>query len=128
MVVKAGLMEDERTMSGLLPVARMARPRRGRRNRPSITAIASTAMTITNSLYWLPRIPPLSISLALVNTVSVLFMFSIEEPPITPIFTEYSAVLTIMPESRLFTPILVCKMAVIKPDATPESIAAGMER
>ena len=85
-------------------------------------------MTITNSLYWLSRIPPLSISLALVNTVSGLFMFSMEEPPITPILTEYSAVFTIMPERRLFTPILVCKMAVIKPDATPESIAAGMER
>ena len=85
-------------------------------------------MAMTRSLYWPPSAPPFSISLALVNTVSVLFMFSIEEPPITPILTEYSAVLTIMPESRLFTPILVCKMAVIKPDATPESMAAGMER
>ena len=33
-----------------------------------------------------------------------------------------------MPASRLFTPMRVCKKAVTKPEITPASIAAGMDR
>ena len=44
MVVKAGLMDEERTMSGLSPVARMARPRRVRRNRLRNSTASTTAM------------------------------------------------------------------------------------
>ena len=62
------------------------------------------------------------------NTVSALFMFSMLDPPIMAMFTEYSPVFTIMPASRLFTPILVCRMAVMKPEATPASMAAGMDK
>ena len=33
-----------------------------------------------------------------------------------------------MPESRLLTPIFVCKTAVTKPESMPQSMAAGIER
>ena len=88
MVVKVGLIEEERTMSGLSPVARMARPRRVRRNRVKNTTTAATAMTATSSLYCSERTVPCSRVRALVNTVSVLFMFSREEPPMTAILME----------------------------------------
>ena len=71
MVVNAGLMEEERTMSGLLPVARMARPSRVLRNtvRKAVTRI--TAMAATTSLYWSSRKVPFSRSRMRVNTVVV---------------------------------------------------------
>ena len=62
-----------------------------------------------------------------VNTVSVLFMFSSDEPPMIHMFTEYSPVFTMMPASRLFTPIRVCSVAVTRPDSMPAPIAAGMD-
>ena len=55
-------------------------------------------------------------------------MFSRDEPPITAMLMEYSPVLTIMPESRLSTPILVWSRAVRKPEHTPAAMAAAMDR
>ena len=107
MVVKAGLMEEERTMSGLSPVARIARPSLVRRNSARNATTNATAITATKSLYCSARNVPSSRALALVNTVSVLFMFSREDPPITAMLMEYSPVLTMMPESRLSMPIFV---------------------
>ena len=106
-VVKAGLIEEERTMSGLLPVARMARPSRVPKNRVKNAATSTTAMSATASTDCPASGVPASRAFILVNTVSVLFMFSREEPPMTAMLTEYSAVLTIMPASRLSTPMRV---------------------
>ena len=64
----------------------------------------------------------------MVNTVSALFMLSTDAPPITAMLTEYSAVLTMMPASRLLTPIFVCNSAVRKPESNPAAIAAGRDR
>ena len=51
----------------------------------------------------------------MVNTVVVRFILMREEPPMTAIFTEYKAVFTMIPASRLSTPSFVCKMAVTNP-------------
>ena len=110
------------------PVARMARPSRVLRKSPSSTAIMITAAAATASLYCSLIFIFASAYLTIVNTVPALFMFSMLDPPIMAMFTEYSPVFTIMPASRLFTPILVCSMAVMKPEATPASMAAGMDK
>ena len=78
-------------------------------------------------VYQASRGVPLSRLLSTVNTVSVLFMFRSDEPCITAMFTEYSPVFTMMPASRLFTPIRVCRSAVTNPDSTPAPIAAGSD-
>ena len=49
-VVNAGFTDEERTMSGLLPVARIARPRRVRRKSVMNTSARSTAAPETMSL------------------------------------------------------------------------------
>ena len=126
-VVKAGLMEEERTMSGLLPVARMARPSRVRRNTVRKPTTSATARNATSSSYRPARGVPASRALALEKMVSVLFIFNKEAPPMTAMFTEYRPVLTMMPASRLSTPIFVWSMEVTKPDTAPASMAAGMD-
>ena len=88
MVVKAGLMEEERTMSGLLPVARMARPSRVRRNRDRNRITSATAIRATRVLYCPDRAVPARKSLVLVKTVSVLFMFRMEALPMTAMLME----------------------------------------
>ena len=55
-------------------------------------------------------------------------MFITEALPITAMFTEYRAVLTMMPASRLLTPMRVCSTAVIRPESMPASMAAGSDR
>ena len=87
-VVKEGLIDDERTMSGLLPVARMARPRRVLRKKPRKTHTSRTAMAETTSLYSPERAEPASRSFMSEKTLCVLFMLSTDEPPITAMFTE----------------------------------------
>ncbi len=59
--------------------------------------------------------------------MSVLFILIRDEPPITAIFTEYSPVLTIMPERRLSIPMRVCSRAVTNPEHIPASMAAGRD-
>ena len=59
--------------------------------------------------------------------VVVLFMARVALLPVSAMFTEYRAVFTTMPASRLCTPILVCRVAVTKPEIIPASIAAGSE-
>ena len=88
MVVKAGLIDEERTMSGLLPVARMARPRRVRRKSERKTITSTTAAKATRSLYCPDRAVPFRRAFALVKTVSVLFMFRREELPMTAMLME----------------------------------------
>ena len=87
-VVKAGLMEEERTISGLLPVARIARPSLVRRKMDRKTIVTATAMSATRSLYCPERGVPFRSAFALVKTVSVLFMLSREEFPITAMLME----------------------------------------
>ena len=87
-VVTIGLMEDERTMSGLLPVARMARPSRVLRNSPSSTAASAAASSATISLYCPASALSPSSARIFVKTVCVLFMFRTEAPPITAMLTE----------------------------------------
>ena len=87
-VVKAGLMDEERTMSGLLPVARMARPSRVRRKSERKTITRTTAMSATRSLYCPERGVSFRKALALVKTVSVLFMLRREELPMTAMLME----------------------------------------
>ena len=87
-VVNAGLMEDERTISGLLPVARMARPSRVFRKKPRKTHTSTTAMTATASLYSPEREEPASRSFMSEKTLGVLFILRTDEPPMTAIFTE----------------------------------------
>ena len=88
MVVTAGLIEEERTISGLSPVARMARPSLVRRNIPSSTAASSTATAATISRYCPASAVCSNSARILVKTVSVLFMFSTEAFPITAMLTE----------------------------------------
>ena len=75
-------------MSGLSPVARMARPSRVRRNSAKNATTSVTATRATTSLYCSARNVSFSSALALVNTVSVLFMFSREEPFMTAMLME----------------------------------------
>ena len=127
-VVNAGLTDEERTISGLSPVALIASPRRVFRKSPSSTATAATAIRATKSLDCLATGVPLTSAAILVNTVSVLFILSIDEPLMTAIFIEYSPVLTIIPANRLLMPILVWSIAVTKPEAIPAAIAANIDR
>ena len=88
MVVLTGLMDEERTISGLLPVARIARPRRVRRKSPKTTATSTTAMMITTSLYC-PAIGVFSSTeRILVKTVSELLRFRSDAPFMMPMLTE----------------------------------------
>ena len=91
------------------------------------TTTSTTAMSSTIRLDWALRGVFASAPLAKVNTVSVLFMFSCARLPVIAMFTEYSAVLTTMPASRLCTPMRVCSRAVTKPEIMPASMAAGRE-
>ena len=124
-VVKTGLIDDERTISGLLPVARIASPsfvlRKSARRTPTII----TASNATISLYCSMNGVFLSKSSALVKTVSVLLRLRIDELPMTAMLIEYSAVLTMIPASRLLTPIFVCRTAVMSPESIPAAMAAA---
>ena len=84
---------------------------------------SATATSATTVLY-----APTPASLSAVNTVSVLFMLSSDEPPMTAMLMEYSPVLTMMPLSRLSMPIFVCNRAVTKPESTPAHMAAGSDK
>ena len=82
------MMEEERPMSGLSPVARMASPSRVFKKIPSSTAMRITAIPATTSFCCPPKNVPLKRSFAFVKTVSVLFMLRMEELPMTAMFTE----------------------------------------
>ena len=71
---------------------------------------------------------PLRASDIMVKTVVFLLRFSRLALPMTPMFTEYRPVLTMMPASRLSTPILVWRKAVTRPLSMPAHMAAGMLR
>ena len=87
-VVKAVLMEEERTMPGLSPVARMARPSRVPRKRESSAPITPAAKRAVRSLYWPARgVSPKS-PRRRVKTVSVLLRLTEEAPPMMAMFTE----------------------------------------
>ena len=105
----------------------MARPSRVRRNRHKNSTTSATAISITNRVDWPAKGVFFSKPLAMVNTVVVLFMLRVALLPLSAMFTEYSAVLTTMPASRLCTPMRICSVAVTKPDTMPASIAAGMD-
>ena len=127
-VVKTGFTEEERTMSGLSPVARIASPSFVLRNSESMSTASATAMRATMSTLCFSSGEPLRASRIFTNIVGVRFMFRIAELPIIARFIEYSPVLTIIPARRLFMPIRVCRNAVIKPESIPASIAAGILR
>lgn len=88
MVVLTGLMDEERTMSGLLPVARIARPRRVRRKSPKTTATSTTVMMMTISLYCPASGVFSSTERILVKTVSELLRFRSDAPFMMPMLTE----------------------------------------
>ena len=127
-MVKAGLMEEARTMSALSPVARMDRPSRVRKNRAVSTATtARMADSTIRVLHPVQNSFPLS-PLVRDRRVSVPKMDRLEDQPITARLTVYSPVLTIIPARMLSTPSLVWRKAVTKPDSTPASMAAGRAR
>ena len=99
-------------MSELFPVALIARPslvfRKNTRN--TITRITAMAAIKISSL---PFKKFASASFIMVNTGCPVHTDQ-DEPPMTAIFTEYNAVFTIIPASRLSTPSFVCRIAVTK--------------
>ena len=127
-VVNTGLIEDDFTISELFPVALIARPslvfRKNTRN--MITRITAIAAIIISSLPFSGV--PESASFIIVNTVVVRFILIKDEPPMTAMFTEYNAVFTMIPASRLSTPSFVCRIAVTNPDIIPAAIAATIDR
>ena len=107
MVVITGLIDEERTISGLFPVALIASPILVFKKKYRKAATAMTAVVAMISLL-IEDCPILSVTdCNLEKTVEVLFMLSSELPPIIPMFTEYSAVFIIIPARRLSTPIFV---------------------
>ena len=126
-VVKVGSMEEERTMSALLPVARMESPSRVLRNTTKKPQMMSTKTRAVMSLYWPSRCSGSSRERMPVNTVSTLFRFTRELPPMTAMLMEYSPVFTAMPASSELTPMRVCKKAVTNPEHMPAKMAAGRE-
>ena len=64
----------------------------------------------------------------MVNSVVVLSMGTLEEKPITARLMVYSPVLVMMPARMEGTPIRVCKKAVTKPAAAPDTMAANRPR
>ena len=116
-VVIAGLMDDERTMSGLLPVARIASPIRVRRNSVKNRTISAAAARAVRSLYCPASGVPASADFIRENTVCVLLRLSSDAPPIMAMLIEYSAVFTMMPANRLLMPMRVCKTETISPDS-----------
>ena len=88
MVVKTGLIDEERTISGLLPVARMARPSFVFKNRPRRTATRITAMAATTSLNCPAKAVPANRSFIFVKTVTVLFILRTEELPMMAMLIE----------------------------------------
>ena len=126
-IIRAGLMEEDFTMSGLLPVARMDRPRRVLRNSSSSTTTTATKASATMSLRTLYSGVLSSRFCSMVNTVVVSFRLRVDLP-MTRILMVYRPVFTMMPASRLSTPSFVCKMAVMKPERMPAPMAAKMAR
>ena len=106
-------MDDERTMSGLLPVARIASPIRVRRNSVKNRTISAAAARAVRSLYCPASGVPASADFIRENTVCVLLRLSSDAPPIMAMLMEYSAVFTMMPANRLLMPMRVCKTASI---------------
>lgn len=111
-------------MSGLLPVARMARPMRVRRNSVKSNTISTTAASTVSSLYCPASGVPASAVFMSENTVCVLLRLRSDAPSIMAMLMEYSAVLTMIPASRLLTPMRVCKTDTTSPDTSPAPIAA----
>ena len=127
-MVKAGLMEEARTMSALSPVARMDRPSRVRKKSATSTAAAAKmAASTTRVLHPVQSSFPLR-PLARDRRVSLPKMDRLEDQPITARLTVYSPVLTMMPARMLSTPSLVWRKAVTNPDRAPASMAAGRAR
>ena len=87
-VVTVGFIDEERTMSGLLPVARIASPRRVFRKNARNSPTSSTAAAAIISLYVSANAVSFNASRKAVKTVSVLFILRSEELPITAILTE----------------------------------------
>ena len=87
-VVNTGLIEDERTISGLLPVALMASPSLVFKNKVIMATATATTTSTTKRTFCPAKTVPVSISSAIVNIVSVLFILRSEDPPIIAIFTE----------------------------------------
>ncbi len=77
-VVRAGSMEEDATISRLSPVARMDSPSRVRRKRASRTAATTATIPASSSLPMGPRAAS-----AAVKTFCSLSMFRLERPPIT---------------------------------------------
>ena len=127
-VVNTGLMEDDFTISALFPVARIARPSRVFRKTTRNAITAATAISATRMSALPFKGVSARASFIMENTVSVRFILIREEPPITAMLMEYSPVFTIIPASRLSTPIFVCKNPVTKPEQIPASIAAIMDK
>ena len=106
-MVNAGFIDDDLTISGLLPVALIARPSLVLKNSTRNISTRITATSTTARVYMLLNGVSISTSFILVNTVSVLLRLSSDELPITAILMEYNPVFTIIPASRLSIPILV---------------------
>ena len=62
----------------------------------------------------------------MLNRVTVFSMVTLEEKPMTARFTVYSPVLVIIPARMEGIFSFVCRAAVTKPAAAPQSMAAGM--
>ena len=87
-VVKTGSIELDLTISGLLPVARMARPSFVRRNSDRNTITSATAIRLTASFCCPARNVPSRAVCILVKTVSVLFIFNKDVLPMTAMLME----------------------------------------
>ena len=87
-VVNVGLMEEERTMSALLPVARMARPSFVFRKKQRKQMTSSVMTNMTSRVLWPARGVFFSRSFAMVKTVGVLFMARVARLPVRAMLTE----------------------------------------
>ena len=87
-VVNAGLMEEERTISGLFPVALIASPSRVRRNSDRNRTTNVTALSPTSILYCGSKAVPFSVAFIQVKIVVVLFIFKREDLFITAMLIE----------------------------------------
>ena len=124
-MVKLGLMEEERTMSRLSPVARMLRPSRVPRKATSSTP-ASTVIPPERRMGF--QSPPMPVARKRVKMVSCLSRDWLAFQPMAMRFTVYSPVLVTMPARMEGTPSLVWRKAVTNPAQAPASMAAGMAR
>ena len=106
----------ERIISGLSPVACMARPASVYRNQSSASFTSSTPANNNNTPTTVPCSPA---SRRGVKTVSSRNSARFALPPISRRFTEYRAVMVRMPASNPLIRALVCSNAVIRPAKAP---------